>query len=271
MLASSMLKDSICASEARAQISRDSAGSSAELDGDGGIAACVDQDQLAAWLRRLAQSMGFYAARYVHLGHAPCRANDIRPVPPARALSTVARERSYQTEDWLLFDPVRDRVRASFLPFQWTTRTAAARDLRQQRWLEAERARGVGAGIAIPIQDHAAGPAYVSLVGTDEASATRLIEAHVAELAFEAAQFHSRAKAILPFAGEALAPGNLTPRESECLSLAAVGKTVFETASTLGISQRTVEYHITNAATKLHAFNKVHAVAVALGRRLIRI
>lgn len=56
----------------------------------------------------------------------------------------------------------------------------------------------------------------------------------------------------------------LSERERECLLWVSVGKTAWETAAILGRSQRTVEFHLTNAIRKLNAANKVHAAAIAI-------
>ena len=59
----------------------------------------------------------------------------------------------------------------------------------------------------------------------------------------------------------------LADREVECLTWAARGKTVIDTAQILGISPETVEGFIKQALRKLDASNKTHAVAksIALG------
>lgn len=62
---------------------------------------------------------------------------------------------------------------------------------------------------------------------------------------------------------------SLSTREVECLSWVSVGKTAWETATIMGISQRTVEFHLVNAMRKLSASNKVHAVVIAVREGLI--
>ncbi|MHB8446439.1 MAG: response regulator [Rudaea sp.] len=62
----------------------------------------------------------------------------------------------------------------------------------------------------------------------------------------------------------------LTEREREVLRWTAVGKTVSEIAATLGISARTVTFHITNILRKLDAANKTEAVSKAMALDLIR-
>lgn len=56
----------------------------------------------------------------------------------------------------------------------------------------------------------------------------------------------------------------LSERERECLLWVSMGKTAWETASILGRSQRTVEFHLKNATRKLNAANKIHAAALAI-------
>jgi LuxR family quorum sensing-dependent transcriptional regulator len=64
-------------------------------------------------------------------------------------------------------------------------------------------------------------------------------------------------------------PARLTARELECLAWAAQGKSEWEMARILGISEHTAEKHLINARVKLGAVNRVHAVATALRRGVI--
>ncbi len=58
----------------------------------------------------------------------------------------------------------------------------------------------------------------------------------------------------------------LNRREIECLRLTADGMSVKDIAVNVEISVHTVQYHINNAVRKLDAKNKVHAIAIALGK-----
>ena len=71
-----------------------------------------------------------------------------------------------------------------------------------------------------------------------------------------------------PKSADAAADNPLSARERECLLWVSMGKTAWETASILGLSQRTVEYHLKNAIRKLGAVNKVHACALAIRQGL---
>ncbi len=50
---------------------------------------------------------------------------------------------------------------------------------------------------------------------------------------------------------------------------AALGLTSAETARRLGVVERTVEFHLTNAMRKLGAPNKIRAVVIAVQLQLI--
>ena len=61
---------------------------------------------------------------------------------------------------------------------------------------------------------------------------------------------------------------NLTARESDALSWVAEGKSDWEIAVILGLSETTVRFHVDNARKKLGAVNRAQAVArMLLGRR----
>lgn len=63
--------------------------------------------------------------------------------------------------------------------------------------------------------------------------------------------------------GERLKP-EFTRREKECLLWASEGKTAWEIAKILGISERTVQFHLNNCARKFGAINRQQAVAKAI-------
>lgn len=56
----------------------------------------------------------------------------------------------------------------------------------------------------------------------------------------------------------------LSPRQREILTLVAAGRTSKEIASILGISESTVNWHLSNAFTRLGASSRAEAVALAM-------
>jgi LuxR family transcriptional regulator of spore coat protein len=56
----------------------------------------------------------------------------------------------------------------------------------------------------------------------------------------------------------------LSPRELSCLEWVAAGKTSWETSRILGISERTINFHVRNACGKLGVNRRAAAVAKAM-------
>ena len=61
----------------------------------------------------------------------------------------------------------------------------------------------------------------------------------------------------------------LTKREKECLLWAADGKTSWEIANIIMVSESTVVHYLQSAMKKMHADNRQHAIARAVARGLI--
>ena len=62
----------------------------------------------------------------------------------------------------------------------------------------------------------------------------------------------------------------LTKRELECLQWAADGKTNWEIGEILGVTKRTVVFHLKNSSGKLNTANRYHTVAQAINVGLIK-
>jgi DNA-binding CsgD family transcriptional regulator len=61
----------------------------------------------------------------------------------------------------------------------------------------------------------------------------------------------------------------LSRRETHCLQWAAAGKSSRETGRLLGITERTVNFHVQQACRKLRVRNRCAAVAAALRSGLL--
>ena len=61
----------------------------------------------------------------------------------------------------------------------------------------------------------------------------------------------------------------LSERELECLEWVSFGKTSWETAIILGVSERTINVHLLNACRKLNVYGRQAAVALALRQNLL--
>ena len=61
----------------------------------------------------------------------------------------------------------------------------------------------------------------------------------------------------------------LTPRERECLSWVAAGKTDWEISQILNIAEQTVHEYVQNGLIKLNATTRAQAVAIAISTKQI--
>jgi len=68
---------------------------------------------------------------------------------------------------------------------------------------------------------------------------------------------------------EAGEDGGLSAREREVLLWAARGKTAWETAQILGLSVKTVDFHLGSCRRKLGVASKAQLVALAVARGLV--
>lgn len=64
---------------------------------------------------------------------------------------------------------------------------------------------------------------------------------------------------------------DLTPRQLEILSLIARGRSNKEIATVLGISERTVKFHVASLFKKLSTYSRTEALVVAIKLRVIEI
>lgn len=173
--------------------------------------------------------------------------------------------RPREDDDRIDVDAIAARLRTAREPFTWTE-LAAGTTVDPPADAGAEEARGSGprTGFCVPIV--AVGGDLVAVAfGGDR---PELTEAEQSALHLIAIYAHSRASGLLAPSSEAGAYG-LTPRERECLQWTAVGKTSWEIAQILNISQHTADWYIASAARKLKAVNRVQAVAEGLRRGLI--
>lgn len=119
-------------------------------------------------------------------------------------------------------------------------------------------ASGLVDGFCIPVRLPRGGRGLVSFSG----AAADLSDDE--QLAFQAIGLAAHAQMLHLAVPVAAQRGRLTPREREVLHWTAGGKTADATSEILGISVRTVEYHLLNASRKLNTANRTHTVVEAL-------
>jgi len=221
-----------------------------------------EQDSLAgigAAFRTAIEPLGF---RYF----ACCSRLDLRD-PSATALLLhnypAAWARRFRAAGHFRLDPVLELAERTPVPFFWDAAFQAQPITASQRAvLEEAAAYGIAHGYTIPL--HAYGPpgsprASCSVVPDGGALDPRSYTiVQVLALCLDA--FAARAR--FQYGGAPAA--QLTARERECLTLVARGKTDWEIARVLGLSQFTVHYHIERAKQRLDVITRIQAVVHAL-------
>lgn len=172
----------------------------------------------------------------------------------------------YNKNEYIRVDPVARLCRQSINPFEWSqapydaaTEPRAAEVMRRATDFRMSR------GFIIPIHGQTDFDSCVSLGGQDlDLNPHSKPAIHLMALyAFD------RIRRLIKPKEKAIPA--LTEREVEVLTWSAHGKSAWEIGEILNISQRTVEEHASNARRKLGAMNRVHAIALAMSRRLIQI
>lgn len=175
----------------------------------------------------------------------------------------------YMDRNYVSVDPVSLEGQRSLLPFRWRAALALpAHDRPQARQVFDEAAEfGMRDGFTIPIRS-AGGLSLLSMAVEDAAlfKAAGARRRHALHLL--AMHYHLSCERALCEAVAAPRP-RLTPREREVLLWTAKGKTGWEIAQILKLTERTVIYHIENAKAKLKASSRSYAVVVALSQGLI--
>lgn len=227
---------------------------------------------LSEALREMAISFGARGGIYVHFGHAIHAAEAVAITPARFVASAAADRRLFLNEGSVVLDPVTRRAIRAHTPFAWSSSPEDGAGHAQVSLGARLKAQAIEGGIAIPVQDYAAGPAFINLCYSAfsfAGEAQSLVAAHAPDLSYAAARFHQRAKDELAGGVSDGVQAALTVREIESLRLAALGKTVNEIADFLDVKPRTIEFHLKNAADKLGAPNKLRAVVVAMRCGLI--
>lgn len=129
-------------------------------------------------------------------------------------------------------------------------------------WDEAQ-AVGLRIGWALSVRDRKGAVGMLTLARSSEALSPRELAQRESQMVWLTQISHFAFSRLLT---PQLAPevsASLTARELEVLQWTADGKTSGEIASILGLSERTVNFHLTNAVTKLEAPNKTAAAVRA--------
>jgi DNA-binding CsgD family transcriptional regulator len=149
------------------------------------------------------------------------------------------------------------------LPLDWDE--VRSRDKMVQHMHEVAEQYGIGRhGISIPIRETGVGDAMFSINFECEDRHWAEMRRHLVNaMHLFAHYYHLRMKGVIA-AQPVTSEFDLSPREREVLKWAADGKTAWETAQLLGVSERAIRLYTENAISKLRAKTKTQAVAIAV-------
>lgn len=180
----------------------------------------------------------------------------------------------YGTRGYIEVDPRVTHTYNRNVPLVWDA-TEYRDDARCRDFLADGAHYGLRSGVATSFRDPDHGrilATFDSRVGPVDLPRRRFVAQALGDLVLLAMSFHDFFMAHLvdrePSLMTQVAP--LSPREAQCLELAANGMTSIDIGVKLGIKARTANFHFRNIVAKLGVLNRKEAIAVGVTRGLIR-
>jgi DNA-binding CsgD family transcriptional regulator len=173
----------------------------------------------------------------------------------------------YFAESFALIDPVLAYCAKHIVPIQWHDLEIPTKN--GERVMNEAGEFGIKAGISMPIHSPHGELGVLSFTLDRPSKAVCEVTQHAQPyIQLLAAHLHEAVRRVFGLI-DATGKPMLTVREQECLRWAADGKSSWEIAQLLSMSERTVNFHLNNAMLKLDVCNRQHAVAKATLQGLI--
>jgi LuxR family quorum-sensing system transcriptional regulator CciR len=226
------------------------------------LRAAATVEELSAHLGALARGLGFSFHALVH------HADLTRPPPqfiflqnyPARWVQTYARAGLHR------HDPTQRLASARPASFAWTDLAGlTALSPRELHVLEEARKAGLGEGFTVPLHapgERAASCSFAIETGQPFPAGALLAAELLAHIAFTALfdLIHPERADCAP---------RLTPRQEECVTLMARGKTDWEIGTILGLSEETVTAYLKAARRRFGVARRTQLAVAAVSYGII--
>lgn len=178
----------------------------------------------------------------------------------------------YNTQGYMTIDPTVLHCTTGVVPLKWDEinpdKSGAGKRVRN--FMSEAWDFGLRSGASFPVHGSNGEAAIFSLVSDQHNTNARShVLEHLAIGQLLSGYVHEAVRRVIVDAEGPIPKVQLTERERECLTCAAEGKTAWEAAQILTISERTVIFHLQNAAQKLQVTNRPQAVARAVSQQLI--
>lgn len=220
-----------------------------------------EQPELFGRITRIARGWGFEHCAYGMRAPLPVAEpeivmlNDYAP----------AWQKHYQAHGYLRIDPLVQRGMTSLETFAWSGIDATAGPA-TGFWEEA-RAHGIATGVSIPALAANSVRGMLTLSRSHENMTEREFRGKRSALVWLGQMAHHGLARHLLLQWRSSAKRDLSERETEVLRWVAEGKTNRQIAAKVGVTERTVHFHLNNAMSKLGVGNRTAAAvrAVVLG------
>jgi DNA-binding CsgD family transcriptional regulator len=174
--------------------------------------------------------------------------------------------RRYDEQRYLAIDPVLRHGLASVVPFTWDELDRS--DARVAQLFREAAEHGLCHGVSVAVHGARGEGGLLSLARTRPVSSAPVQRHRLFQrLQWLAALVHQRMRHVVFTDSDPPQLRPLSPRERECLLLAAEGHSANDIGKDMKIAERTVVFHLNRAEQKLGARRRQEAVAraVALG------
>lgn len=231
------------------------------------LALAAAASDLAVAMLPLVRRVGFDGVSYFGVAPGRGEAGSLRLLWSSAGADWEARyaERGYESLDPRLYEA------RSLTPFLWDC--ARCTDRRRLRcFLDDARHVGICSGVVVSLRDARDARVVIAF----DSALTPLTDARIEAILENLGEIMLLAVTLQdtvlgPRYSRRRRRRALTGRESDCLAFAAHGLTSSDIGGKLGITERTVNFHVGNAIRKLGALNRPEAIAKGIARGLVRI
>lgn len=236
-----------------------------QLDMLESLQGCKSVEELHGAVRRITSEMGFEHFLYcvqVNLSLA-------RPYQFILSGYPSQWRSHYDARRYVEIDPTISHCATRCVPIQWSRQAFSTPPA--ARMMNEATDFGLASGASFAIHGRRGEMAMLSLASSAKPDCANTDVLHaLGEAQLLACYLHEAVQRVV-LSKEAVPIGEarLTRREKECLLWASEGKTAWEIANIVRVSERTVVFHLQNAARKMGVATRQHAVARALSMNLI--
>jgi DNA-binding CsgD family transcriptional regulator len=179
----------------------------------------------------------------------------------------------YDAKSYIEIDPRIAHCWIKLVPLIWDVQIANGNP-KIERFLDRAALHGIGSGACVTLRDDSHAKIIFSVNAPNRRLSAETRDAwsiRLCDIMLLAVHVHSIfatsivAKGIPPLQRGAA----LSPRETQCLDMAAHGLTSADNWLKLGLAERTINFHFSNNISKLAVANRGEAIALATARKLI--